>query len=136
MPQFGSVVLLNPPATDTASGNSKTAFKLPLDSLAPSFHLFTQHLYALLDLPSVPDTLGPSPPPSPLLPPNELTGPISPWQLEQIYRARAAENSQEARKTLSGIVRLVKKIKEMKVEAGVRDTVEGAVKKIEEVSQT
>jgi phosphatidylinositol glycan class S len=67
--------------------------------------------------------------PSPLIPD------ISPWQIEQVMRMRTKENSEEARKTLAGIVRLVKKIKEMKVEEGVRDKVLGAVERLEQVTQ-
>jgi phosphatidylinositol glycan class S len=48
-----------------------------------------------------------------------------------VLRQRAKENSEEARKTLAGIVRLVGKIKEMKLEKGVRDTVLGAVERLE-----
>jgi hypothetical protein len=44
------------------------------------------------------------------------------------------ENSDEARKTLAGISRLVKKIKEMQVGEGVRGKVLGAVEKLETVS--
>jgi phosphatidylinositol glycan class S len=50
-----------------------------------------------------------------------------------VLRQRAKENSEEARKTLAGIVRLVGKIKEMKLEKGVRDTVLGAVERLEKV---
>ena len=46
---------------------------------------------------------------------------------------RGSENSQEARKTLAGIVRLVAKIKEMKVGEGVRSRVFGAVERLERV---
>ncbi len=46
---------------------------------------------------------------------------------------RARENSEEARKTLAGIVRLVRKIKEMKVGEGVRGKVLGAVEGLEQV---
>lgn len=49
---------------------------------------------------------------------------------------RARENSDEARKTLAGIVRLVAKIREMKVGRGVRDKVLGAVERLEMVSET
>jgi phosphatidylinositol glycan class S len=60
--------------------------------------------------------------------------PLSSWQVDQVLRQRAKENSEEARKTLAGIVRLVGKIKEMKLEKGVRDTVLGAVERLEKVS--
>ena len=46
---------------------------------------------------------------------------------------RAKENSEEARKTLVGITRLVTKIKEMKVGEGVRGKVLGAVERLERV---
>jgi phosphatidylinositol glycan class S len=49
---------------------------------------------------------------------------------------RTRENSDEARKTLAGIVRLVSKIKEMKVGEGVRNKVLGAVERLEMVSST
>jgi len=48
---------------------------------------------------------------------------------------RTKENSEEARKTLQGIVRLVAKIKEMKVGEGVRGKVLGAVERLERVSR-
>lgn len=70
---------------------------------------------------------------SPNVPEDPFIPPVSPWQVEQVLRIRTKENSDEARKTLAGIVRLVKKISEMKVEAGVRDKVLGAVDRLEEV---
>jgi phosphatidylinositol glycan class S len=66
-------------------------------------------------------------------PPSELIQGISPWQVEQVMRMRTKENSDEARKTLAGIVRLVGKIKEMKVGRGVQELVLGAVEKLEAV---
>ena len=47
---------------------------------------------------------------------------------------RTKENSEEARKTLKGIVRLVAKIREMKVGEGVRGKGLGAVERLEKVS--
>ena len=46
---------------------------------------------------------------------------------------RVRENSEEARKTLAGIVRLVSKIREMKVGEGVRAKILGAVERLEQV---
>lgn len=131
LPQYGAVALLNPPSADPTA-----RYHLSLENLNPSFHLFTQHLYSLLALPSLPksDYLHPCPPASPLTPPSDLTPPLSSWQVDQVLRQRARENSEEARKTLTGIVRLVGKIKEMKLEKGVRDTVLGAVERLEQVS--
>jgi phosphatidylinositol glycan class S len=45
------------------------------------------------------------------------------------------ENEDEARKTLAGIGRLVKKINEMQVGEAVRDRVLGAVERLEQVSE-
>lgn len=112
------------------------SFHLPLDALSPSFHLFTQHLYSLLALPLNPPFIETAPSPSPLLPQSPFLPPISPWQVEQVLRMRTRENSDEARKTLAGIVRLVSKIKEMKVGEGVRNKVLGAVERLELVSST
>ena len=133
LPQYGSVALLNPPTND-----AKDTYHLSLENLNPSFHLFTQHLYSLLALPHLPESeyLHPCPSASPLNPPSDLVPPLSSWQVDQVLRQRAKENSEEARKTLAGIVRLVGKIKEMKLEKGVRDTVLGAVERLEKVSFT
>lgn len=68
-----------------------------------------------------------------MAPPSDLIPPLSSWQVDQVLRQRTRENSEEARKTLAGIVRLVGKIKEMKLEKGVRDTVLGAVERLEKV---
>ena len=131
LPQYGAVSLLNPPSSDPTE-----TYHLSLENLNPSFHLFTQHLYSLLALPLLPkaEYLHPCPSASPLSAPSDLIPPISPWQVDQVLRQRARENSEEARKTLAGIVRLVGKIKEMKLEKGVRDTVLGAVERLEKVS--
>jgi phosphatidylinositol glycan class S len=77
----------------------------------------------------------PPPPANPLQPPSPLTPPLSRWQVETVLRQRMRENSDEARKTLAGISRLVKKIKEMQVGDGVRGKVLGAVEKLERVSR-
>jgi phosphatidylinositol glycan class S len=89
-----------------------------------------------LALPHLPESeyLHPCPSHSPFNAPSDLTPPLSLWQVDQVFRQRAKENSDEARKTLAGIVRLVGKIKEMKLEKGVRDTVLGAVERLEKVS--
>ena len=107
---------------------------LPLEALEASFHLFTQSLYSLLSLPLNPPYIVQPLPPSPLIPPSPFLTPLSPWQVEQVYRQRTHENAEEARKTLKGIVRLVSKIKEMKVGEGVRGKVLRAVESLEQVS--
>lgn len=124
------MTILNPPSTRTSSSIS---YHLPLETLESSFHLFTQHLYSLLALPPLPPSISTSPSLSPLQRPSDLVQPISYWQVNQILRMRTTENSDEARKTLAGIVRLVSKIKEMKVGEGVRGKVLGAVERLEQV---
>ena len=131
LPQYGSVSILNPPP----STPSAAAFHLPANSISEPFHLFTQHLYALLALPTNPSYIETQLTPSPLIPPSPFIPPLSPWQVEQVYRMRTLENSEEARKTLAGIVRLVKKIKEMKLGEGVLNKVIGAVERLEMVSR-
>lgn len=128
LPQFGGVVLLNPPKEA-----SQGAWHLDLAALEGSFHLFTQHLYSLLALPTYPDKLHPAPPASPQIEPSRLIPPFGKWGLHAFMRSRTKENSEEARKTLAGIVRLVSKIKEMKLGPGVRDKVLGAVERLERV---
>lgn len=126
LPQYGAVAILNPPPS-----SQTPAYNLPRSAMAPSFHLFTQHLYSLLALPPIPAYIHPCPPPSPMHPPSQFIQCITPWQIDQIMRVRAAENSAEARKTLAGIIRLVSRIKEMKVGDGVRGEVLLAVEKME-----
>ncbi|KIR64069.1 phosphatidylinositol glycan, class S [Cryptococcus bacillisporus CA1873] len=135
LPQFGGVVILNAPFASFQSHS----YHLSCIALAPAFHLFTQHLYSLLALPSLPYTpnkLHLPPPPSPFHRPSSLMQPLSPWQVHQVLLARLEENFQEGKKTLKGIVRLVRKIGEMKVGEGVRDTVLGAVIRLEKVQQS
>lgn len=121
LPQYGGVAFYNLPREAPAQ-----AHHLPLQALSPSFHLFTQHLYSLLALP-------PLPTPNPFDPSRTYTS-FSPFQLETLMRVRAAENVEEAQKTLAGITRLVDKIKEMKVGEGVRGKVLGALERLETVS--
>ncbi|GMK57143.1 hypothetical protein CspeluHIS016_0309830 [Cutaneotrichosporon spelunceum] len=133
IPQFGSVILLNPPA-------EAGAYTLSLDALDGPFKQFTEHLYGLLSLPDLPEQLHHCPEPVPAdgktRSQRGLRDPLSVWQLDTVLRVRMAENAAEARKTLGGIVRLVEKIKEMQLGSGVRDKVLGAVRRLEELSNT
>ncbi|CAK9779956.1 hypothetical protein CC85DRAFT_158535 [Cutaneotrichosporon oleaginosum] len=132
IPQFGSVVLLNPPAEGGA-------YRLSLDALDAPFKQFTEHLYGLLSLPALPEKLHHCPEPASegkTRAQRGLRDPLSLWQLDTIFRVRMAENAAEARKTLGGIVRLVDKIKEMQLGPGVRDKVLGAVRRLEELPET
>ncbi|ODO04810.1 hypothetical protein I350_05420 [Cryptococcus amylolentus CBS 6273] len=133
LPQFGGVVVINPPET------SAPAYHLSSPALTPAFHLFTQHLYSLLALPHLPyetNKLHIPPPSSPFHPQSISLQPLTPWQVHQVELARMRENAVEARKTLMGIVRLVRKIVEMKVGEGVRRMVSGAVSRLEEAQRT
>ncbi|TYJ59055.1 hypothetical protein B9479_000044 [Cryptococcus floricola] len=133
LPQFGGVVVINPPET------SAPAYHLSSPALTPAFHLFTQHLYSLLALPRLPyeaNKLHIPPASSPFHPQSISLQPLTPWQVHQVELARMRENAVEARKTLMGIVRLVRKIVEMKVGEGVRRMVSGAVSRLEEAQRT
>jgi phosphatidylinositol glycan class S len=99
------------------------AHHLPLAALKPAFHLFVQHLYSLLALPTLPNSFDADRP----------FAALSPFQLDTLMRIRATENVEEAQKTLAGIVRLVDKIEEMKVGQGVRGKVLEAVEHLETV---
>ncbi|WVW79431.1 hypothetical protein I302_101400 [Kwoniella bestiolae CBS 10118] len=136
LPQFGSVYLLNPPPSASTSSTHTETYHLPSTALKSSFHLFTQHLYSLLALPTLydPGKIHLPPASSPLSPRSEIWQAITPWQVNQVLESRLRENFEESRKTLVGIKRLVDKIKEMKVSKGVRDDVEGAVKGLERIS--
>lgn len=131
IPQYGSVVILNPPP----SSDPDTVYHLHPAILGAPFRLFKQHLLDLLALPNYSSRELDPIPRSYAEPPYAFHQPMPPWEIEQIYRMRTKENSDEARKTLAGIVRLVKKIGEMKVESGVRDKVLGAVDRLERVSR-
>ncbi|KAL7422966.1 GPI transamidase component [Cryptotrichosporon argae] len=136
LPQFGGVVILNPPA-DAASD----VLHLGAPALDAPFALFTRHLYELLDLPFLPDWMvAPEPAPRPSSGAETRVGarrtaiqiqPVTPWQVETVLRTRLRENAGEAAKTLAGIVRLVDKISEMKVGAGVQALVDSAVQRLE-----
>ncbi|WRT69116.1 uncharacterized protein IL334_006100 [Kwoniella shivajii] len=134
LPQFGSVHILNPPSL---SLTQTSTYHLSSSTLKGSFHLFTQHLYSLLALPVLydPGKIHHPPSPSPLLPPSDMWQGITPWQVNQVLLSRGKENSEEAIKTLIGIKRLVRKIKEMKIGKGVRDKVLGSVERLEQMSE-
>lgn len=134
-PQYGAVHILNTPSAPLSDSTGPEAYSLGLPALAPSFHLFTKHLYSLLSLPPLPSSIYPPLPTSALSAPAPAgqIQPLTPWQVLQVMEQRTRENSDEARETLMGIVRLVSKIKEMKVDERVRDMVVQAVNKLYQV---
>ncbi|WOO81447.1 GPI transamidase component PIG-S [Vanrija pseudolonga] len=128
IPQFGSAVLLNPP-----DGEAK-AYRLTLDALDAPFAQFVEHFYQLLSIPARPSQVHVAPGDDDAG--RGLASPLSPWQLDTVLRTRLAENTAEAKKTLASMVRLIAKIEEMKVGAGVRDKILGAVSKLEGLPAT
>lgn len=126
IPQFGSAVLLNPP-----EGEAK-AYRLTLDALDAPFAQFVEHFYQLLSIPGRPTQVHVAPGDKG----RGIASPLSPWQLDTVLRTRLAENTAEAKKTLASMVRLIAKIEEMKVGAGVRDKILGAVSKLEGLPAT
>ncbi|WWC91140.1 uncharacterized protein L201_006081 [Kwoniella dendrophila CBS 6074] len=141
LPQFGSVHLLNPPPlipNDNLEGtNEYETYHLNSDNLCGTFHLFTQHLYSLLALPKLYDSTKINLPPSLsqlLKEKSEIWQGISEWQINQILLSRLKENQEESIKTLIGINKLIKKIKEMKIGDKVRNNVLNAVENLEQMS--
>lgn len=135
IPQFGSVVIVNPPEPATAENSS--AYTLGLAALDAPFTQFATHLRSLLAVPQ------PVAPPKLHQDPSSartelvalgVADPLSPWEMDTVLRVRTAENAAEARNTLAGIVRLVDKIKEMQLGDEVRDKILGAVRRLEGVS--
>ncbi|TXT13700.1 hypothetical protein VHUM_01067 [Vanrija humicola] len=126
IPQFGSVVLLNPPE------DGAKAYHLTLDALDGPFDQFVEHFYGLLSIPARPAQVHAAPESRG----RAIASPLSPWQLDTVLRTRLAENTAEAKKTLASMVRLIAKIEEMQVGAGVRDKILGAVSKLEGLPAT
>lgn len=135
IPQFGSVVILNPPTEQGQGHDDKTAYTLALAALDAPFAQFAAHLRSLLAIAARPSQLHPDPAPGrAALVARGVADPLSVWEMDTVLRTRLAETAAEARKTLAGIVRLVDKIKEMQLGEEVRDKILGAVRRLEGVS--
>ncbi|EJT52784.1 hypothetical protein A1Q1_01824 [Trichosporon asahii var. asahii CBS 2479] len=131
LPQFGSVVILNPPS----SLKEDASYHLTESALDQPFSQFTSDFYKLLAIPTLPEKLHPCPEKkaTKTRASRGVSEPFSPWQLDTALRMRHLENAREARKTLGGIVRLIDKIEEMEIHAAVREKILGAIAKLEQL---
>jgi phosphatidylinositol glycan class S len=123
LPQWGGIVIYNPPA------DVQTTAPFPAPALTAVFTTFAAHLLALLGVPALPPSISTSASASDVLP----TTPLTAWQLDALLRARALENARNAQGTLESIVSLVAQIENMPVGRDVRGDVQGALGALEEV---
>ncbi|KAF8321922.1 phosphatidylinositol-glycan biosynthesis class S protein-domain-containing protein [Cantharellus anzutake] len=106
IPQWGGIVIMNPPATLQNS----TGYILSVEDLLQPFTLFRSQLYALLGVPELPPVL------------NSADDPftLSQWQIDYLVRTRALENVKHSQEALESIVKLVHQIQGMPVKADVQ----------------
>ena len=90
--------------------------------LVPVFTAFSDHLTALLGVPSLPRGVG-----------SEVASPLSDWQLDTLLRDRTSQNVLNSQQTLHSIVKLVDRIETMPVDQKVRGDVHDALSALEEV---
>ncbi|KAJ7792947.1 phosphatidylinositol-glycan biosynthesis class S protein-domain-containing protein [Mycena olivaceomarginata] len=124
LPQWGGIVIYNPPA------DVQTTAPFPAPALTAVFTTFAAHLLALLGVPALPPSVSTSASDVP------HTTPLTAWQLDALLRARALENARNAQGTLESIVSLVAQIENMPVGRDVRGDVQGALGALEEMYNT
>ena len=117
MPQWGGIVLYNPPRGSTPNPHLNPA------DLASTMHSFTTQLLDLLGVPRLPNSTFHF----------SLASPLTGWQLDALVRRRVKENVFKAKETLDSIIRIVDQIGNMPVGADVRGDVEGALDALENV---
>jgi len=121
LPQWGSVVIHNPPNSNVESVNlSPPDFNLHFSS-------FSNQLLALLGIAKLPPGLEHS---------NMDSDVLSDWQLDALLRRRTFENAQGSRDTLSSIIKLVDGIENMPVGDSVRDDVQNALYALTKMSDS
>ncbi|KAG9004009.1 GPI transamidase component [Tulasnella sp. JGI-2019a] len=120
IPQWGSIVVLNPPADSTS------LLHLNMNDLSRPFSQFDTQLRALLGVQ-----------PHGLEVKNRMTsyrnGPISQWQIDALLRHRVMENVHGSIDTVNSIVKLVDRIKGMPVGDSVKSDVELTLSALEQV---
>lgn len=115
LPQWGGIVIYNPPA------DLQSHIKLPSSALNSVFSTFANQLLALLGVPSLP--------PDVQTDASLLTG----WQLDALLRRRALENAEGAQDTLKSIVKLVDQIENMPVGQNVKGDVQDSLTALDQV---
>ncbi|TDL18765.1 hypothetical protein BD410DRAFT_774718 [Rickenella mellea] len=127
VPQWGGVVIYNPPVT-TSTEN----FHLDVSMLRNPFSIFQTQLLALLGVPQLPSGINTAPRNADNNNGETGTGRTS-WQLDALLRARALEATKGSTETMTSIVKLVKQIDGMPVGKDVLDDVRGALDALDEV---
>ncbi|KAF7325859.1 GPI transamidase component PIG-S [Mycena kentingensis (nom. inval.)] len=117
LPQWGGIVLHNPPES------TSTSRSLPPSALVSLFPSFTKQFLALLGVPALPPGV------RRLQTDQILTG----WQLDALLRLRARANTAEAAETLRSIVKLVAQIENMPVKQDVRGDVLGSLDALDQI---
>ena len=120
IPQWGGIVILNPPITFDNSGNHV----LSVEELSGPFALFRSQLYALLGVPKLPHPVKRS---------GDEVSVLSPWQIDALIRTRALENIKGSQEALDSIVKLVHQIRGMPVKADVQKDVMDSLDYLEKV---
>ncbi|KAG6811407.1 hypothetical protein H0H92_007601 [Tricholoma furcatifolium] len=117
LPQWGSIVIFNPEENSADK-------KLASPSLDTIFSAFSDHLLALLGVPSLPSNLP------------TTSSRLTDWQLDALLRYRALSNTRDSQDTLNSIASLVNQIENMPVGQDVRSDVQGALTSLEEIFET
>jgi len=118
IPQWGGVVIYNPPDSPDLSGNRYLSAR----DRAHPFAIFRSQLHSLLGVPSVPLNIA-----------VKSDSVLSAWQLDALLRRRGVENTKGTIEALNSIVKLVDRISNMPVRADVRGDVLGALDALDDV---
>jgi len=121
LPQWGGVIIYNPPS------QSRESFTLTTKDLSATFATFHTQLLTLVGVAKLPPILS-----MPFSPGTPLTK----WQLDALMRRRAQENTNLAVDTMSSIVKLVDQIDNMPVGLDVKGDVQDALGALDNVYGT
>ncbi|KAK7044600.1 GPI transamidase component PIG-S [Favolaschia claudopus] len=138
LPQWGGIVIYNPPSVESELQQDTNAnAPLPPSALHALFSTFATQLLSLLGVPNLPPDISIASAststtqkiPSDLQTTDALTG----WQLDALLRRRTSENAKGAYDTLQSIVKLVDQIENMPVGEDVRGDVLDSLSALEEL---
>ncbi|KAJ7167335.1 phosphatidylinositol-glycan biosynthesis class S protein-domain-containing protein [Mycena crocata] len=115
LPQWGGIVIYNPPA------ELQDNVHLPSSALNSVFSTFSTQLLALLGVPNLPSNVQTDA--------SILTG----WQLDALLRRRTLENAEGAQDTLKSIVKLVDQIENMPVGQDVKGDVQDSLTALDQM---